>query len=173
MVRAGLGTRGGLERGPRPYAAAVPPASVVAASALAILPIVTQLGWYPDFGFTMLIAWRLLRGDVWPAWWAAPLGFANDLLTGNPIGLSVAIWTAAMLALDLSDRRTMWRDYWIEWALAVALIAASEWAHWRVGALMGARVELSGIAPRIIIAALCFPLVAWLVARLDQWRLGR
>ena len=82
MVRAGLSTRGAIDRGPRPYATAVPPASVVAASALAILPIVAQLGWYPDFGFIMLIAWRLLRSDVWPAWWAAPLGFANDLLTG-------------------------------------------------------------------------------------------
>jgi len=173
MVRAGLGTRGKLERGPRPYATALPPASVVAASALAILPIVTQLGWYPDFGFVMLIAWRLLRGDVWPAWWAAPLGFANDLLTASPIGLSVSLWTAAMLALDLSDRRTMWRDYWVEWALAVALIAVGEWAHWKIAALMGAPTELRSIAPRVIIAALCFPLAAWAVARIDRWRLGR
>ena len=173
MVRAGLSTRGALERGPRPYAVAVPPVSVIAASALAILPIVTQLGWYPDFGFIMLIAWRLLRNDVWPAWWAAPLGFANDLLTGSPIGLSVALWTAAMLALDLSDRRTMWRDYWVEWALAVVLIAVSEWAHWKVAALTGAPIGLWSVVPRIIIAALCFPVAAWLVARLDGWRLGR
>jgi len=173
MVRAGLSTRGALERGPRPYAGAVPPVSVIAASALAILPIVTQLGWYPDFGFIMLIAWRLLRSDVWPAWWAAPLGFANDLLTGSPIGLSVVLWTAAMLALDLSDRRTMWRDYWIEWALAVVLIAISEWAHWKVDALTGAPISLWTVVPRVIIAALCFPVAAWLVARLDGWRLGR
>ena len=173
MVRAGLSTRGAIERGPRPYAAAVPPASVVAASALAILPIVAPLGWFPDFGFIMLIAWRLLRSDVWPAWWGAPLGFANDLLTGNPIGLSVALWTAAMLALDLSDRRTMWRDCWVEWALAVVLIAVSEWAHWRIDALMGARAEPWSIVPRMIIAALCFPFAAWLVARLDRWRLGQ
>jgi rod shape-determining protein MreD len=121
----------------------------------------------------MLIAWRLLRSDVWPAWWAAPLGFANDLLTGGPIGLSVSIWTAAMLLLDLSDRRTMWRDYWVEWALAVALIAAGELAHWRIAALMGAPSELGSIGPRVIITALCFPLAAWVVARLDRWRLGQ
>ena len=28
-----------------------------------------------------------------------------------------------MLVLDLIDRRTMWRDYWIEWMVAVVLIA--------------------------------------------------
>ena len=89
MVRAGLSTRGAIERGPRPYAAAVPPASVVAASALAILPIVTQLGWYPDFGFIMLIAWRLLRSDVWPAWWARAARFRQrpaDRKPDRPVG---------------------------------------------------------------------------------------
>ena len=40
-------------------------------------------GWWPDFGLLMLIAWRLLRADAWPAWWAAPLGFVNDLVTGT------------------------------------------------------------------------------------------
>ena len=30
-----------------------------------------------------------------------------------------------MLALDLIDRRTMWRDYWIEWVLAAVLHRAS------------------------------------------------
>ena len=67
----------------------------------------------------------------------------------------------------------MWRDYWVEWALAIVLIAVSEWAHWRIDALMGARVEPSSIVPRVILAALCFPLAAWIVARLDRWRLGR
>ena len=37
-----------------------------------------------------------------------------------------------MLALDLIDRRTMWRDYWIEWVLAAVLIAIDEWLQWRV-----------------------------------------
>ena len=64
------------------------------ASLLAALPIVSTSGWYPDFGFLVLIAWRLLRADAWPAWWAAPLGLVNDLFTGHPIGLSVALWTA-------------------------------------------------------------------------------
>jgi rod shape-determining protein MreD len=78
-----------------------------------------------------------------------------------------------MLALDLSDRRTMWRDYWVEWALAVVLIAVSEWAHWRVAALMDAPADPWTLVPQVIVAGLCFPFAAWLVARLDRWRLGR
>ncbi len=174
MGRSALNIRGSeIDRGPKRSAAAIPPASVFVGSMLALLPIVTQTGWVPDFGFIMLIAWRLLRGDVWPAWWAAPLGLANDLITGAPIGLSVSLWTAAMLALDLTDRRTMWRDYWIEWVLAIVLIGASELAQWRIAGLMGAQTELRSLGPRMLIAAFCFPLAAWAVARLDRWRLGR
>ncbi len=174
MVRSALKARtGAIDRGPAMGVDAIPPVSVLVGSMLALLPIVTQIGWFPDIGFILLIAWRLLRTDVWPAWWAAPLGLINDLVTGAPIGASVALWTAAMLALELTDRRTMWRDYWIEWALAVLLISASELAHWRIAGLMDAPIDLRSVAPRILIAAFCFPLGAWAVARIDRWRFGR
>ncbi len=52
------------------------------------------------------------------------MGLVNDLFTGFPIGFSVTLWSATMLALDLVDRRTMWRDYWIEWGLAAVLLAS-------------------------------------------------
>ena len=114
MARATLTGRHRIGREPAAYARFVPAVTVVAASLLAALPIVSTSGWYPDFGYMMLISWRLLRADPWPAWWAAPLGLVNDLFTGYPVGFSIALWSATMLALDLIDRRTMWRDYWIE-----------------------------------------------------------
>src|SRR5687768_17405107 len=132
MVRSALGRPNStLERGPKKFARLIPAWSVALASCLAILPIVTEVGWVPEFGFLLLLAWRLLRSDVIPSWWAAPLGLFNDLVSGGPIGLSVAVWTGAMIALDLLDRRTMWRDYWIEWALAALLILLSDLARWR------------------------------------------
>ena len=106
----------------------------------------------------MLISWRLLRADPWPAWWAAPLGLVNDLFTGYPIGFSIALWSATMLALDLIDRRTMWRDYWIEWVLAAVLIAIDEWLQWRVAALAGAALPFARMVPPLIISICVFPL---------------
>ena len=121
---------------------------MVAASLLLALPIVSTSGWYPDFGYLFLLAWRLLRADPWPPWWAAPLGFVNDLFTGNPVGFSIALWSATMLALDLIDRRTMWRDYWIEWGLAALFLALNEWLQWRLAAVVGARPDFRhGSAP--------------------------
>ena len=139
MVRAALSSGRRIGQGPRIGASFVPAASVIAASMLSALPIVSTSGWYPDFGFLVLIGWRLLRSDPWPAWWAAPLGFVNDLIIGAPIGMSVVLWSATMLLLDLIDRRTMWRDYWIEWALGGAAAAAR-----RMVRILGRRPDRSG-----------------------------
>ena len=172
MVRAALDSRR-INQGPLPFAAFVPAASVVLASLLSALPIVSTSGWYPEFGYLVLLGWRLLRSDPWPAWWAAPLGLVNDLFTGQPIGFSVALWSATMLALDLIDRRTMWRDYWIEWILAAVFLFVHDWLEWEVAGLMGAGVPFTAVLPSIAIAILTFPAAAWAVSRLDRWRLGR
>ncbi len=172
MVRSALSSRK-IGRGPVPAAAYVPAASVVFATLLSALPIVAENGWFPDFGFLVLIGWRLRRSDVWPSWWAAPLGLLNDVFCGMPIGLSVTVWTLSMLALDLVDRRTIWRDYWMEWGRAALLILIEETAQWQVAAWMGADVPFTFMLPPIFISIAAFPIAAWLVGALDSWRLGR
>lgn len=173
MVRAALAQNRNIGKGPVAGARYIPAISVMVGSYLCALPIVSMSGWYPDFGFLVLISWRLLRGDAFPAWWAAPLGLFNDLVTGTPVGLSMAVWTAAMLLLDLADRRTMWRDYWLEWALAALLLLGNEAAEWRVAQVMGASLPFSTVFPPLLISILAFPIAGWLVSRIDRWRLGR
>jgi rod shape-determining protein MreD len=173
MVRAALSSPRRIGKGPSPFAAFVPALTVVLASLLAAMPIVTTSGWWPDFGFLIFLSWRLLRSDPWPAWWAAALGFVNDLFSGLPIGFSIALWSATMLALDLIDRRTMWRDSWIEWVLAAVFLAIEKWLQWRLAGVVGAEVPLTMILPPLAISICIFPLCAWLVSRIDARRLGR
>ena len=173
MVRAALAQKRNIGQGPVAGAEYWPAASVALASLFAVLPIISMNGWFPNFGFLVLLAWRLLRADAFPTWWAAPLGLFNDLVLGSPIGLSVAVWTAAMLALDISDRRTQWRGYWLEWAIAGVLLLGQEAAEWRVAQIMGASLPFRSIMPPLLISILAFPIAAWFVARLDRWRLGR
>ena len=172
MVRAALATKR-IGQGPKPLAGYVPAATVVLASLLSALPIMSASGWYPDFGFLALIGWRLLRSDPWPGWWAAPLGLVNDLFTGYPVGFSIALWSATMLALDLIDRRTQWRDYWMEWIVAAVLITIDEWLQWRVAKLAGAAGPFTQLVPPLVISVSVFPAFAWIVWRIDAWRLGR
>lgn len=175
MVRSALQPPpgAGIGSGPRRGVRLIPAISVVAGSLLALLPVVASEGWAPDFGFLMLIGWRLRRADAFPAWWAAPLGFGNDLILGCPIGQSVALWAGAILLLDLTDRRTMWRDYWLEWLLAALLIALGEWFEWRVSAWSGAAMPSRALVAPTILTIIAFPLAAGVVQLLDRWRLGQ
>jgi rod shape-determining protein MreD len=67
----------------------------------------------------------------------------------------------------------MWRDYWIEWVLAGVLIAIDEFLQWRVARAVGAAPDIMRMLPTFIISVCVFPLFAWVVARIDAWRLGR
>ena len=78
-----------------------------------------------------------------------------------------------MLALDLIDRRTMWRDYWIEWILAAAFLFMHDFFEWELASVMNARVPFTAVLPAFVIAVLSFPLAAWIVSRIDRWRLSR
>jgi rod shape-determining protein MreD len=172
VVRSALGRSSRLDRGPRKLARAIPALSVALASLLPLAPVVADVGWFPETGLLLLLAWRLLRSDVIPAWWAAPLGLWNDLVLGLPIGLSVATWTAAMILIDLLDRRTMWRDYWIEWLIAALLLTLADLARRQVDAAMGAPYDLVTIVPPLLIAILTFPIAAFVASALDRWRLN-
>ena len=79
-----------------------------------------------------------------------------------------------MIAMDILDRRTMWRDYWIEWALAALFIGLAELAQWRVAGLLGAPVPFNrSVVPAIIVGVALLPGRRLLAGRLDRWRLGR
>jgi rod shape-determining protein MreD len=151
----------------------VPVVSTLFAALLDALPIVTTTPLIPDFAFLVLLSWRLLRPELWPAWAALPLGLFNDLVSGHPLGQSMAIWTALFLLLELADSRTGWRDYWLDWLFAAVAILAHSFAGWYVARMMGNRTEFVVMLPQYALSVFAYPLVARLVVGLDRWRLAR
>src|SRR3546814_834155 len=125
------------------------------------------------FAFLTLVAWRLLRPEMWSATTALPLGLLNDLLAGHPIGQSMALWTITFLAFDLLDSRVLFRDYWMDWFFAALAILFYVWSGWLIGQLMGSSVAFAVMAPQLGASVLAFPLVARIVLGLDRWRLSR
>ncbi|MFS0735470.1 rod shape-determining protein MreD [Sphingomonas sp. 1P06PA] len=148
----------------------VPIASTLAGSALGALPVIASAPALPPFGLLMMLAWRLLRPELWPAWAGLPLGLADDLLTGQPLGSGMALWTAVFLAVDRIDNRLPWRDYWLDWSIAaVALMVVM------TGQLFAAGLALDMVPtmlPLIAMTILCFPFAARFAASLDRWRLA-
>lgn len=151
----------------------VPIASTVAASALAALPLVVSLPWVPPFGLLMALAWRLLRPEIWGAWMALPLGLADDLLGGAPLGSAAALWTIVFLGLDIADHRMMWRDIWDDWRIAAAAILFCDAGAWALAAFTGGAGPAWTVLPQTVLGALLFPVASGAAARLDRWRLRR
>ena len=157
----------------RPWQLAlVPVASTVAGSAAALLPLIASAPVLPPFGLLILLAWRLLRIELWGAWIALPLGLTDDLLSGAPIGSAMALWTATLLVLDMVDGRLPWRDHWTDWVIASIAVPVCVVGGWLAAGLTGGHGGFGGVAQQIAISILCYPAVVRTVASLDRWRLS-
>jgi rod shape-determining protein MreD len=151
----------------------VPLISTIAACLLALLPIIVSSPVIPDFAFLVLLAWRLLRPEMWSVLTALPLGLFNDLVAGHPLGQSMVLWTVAFLILDIIESRAIYRDYWMDWILAALMILGHTFGDWYIGRLMGSQMSFSLLLPQLIASILVYPVVARLILALDRWRLTR
>ena len=90
---------------------------------VAIVPVVATVPLLPPFGLLMLIAWRLLARFALRPWAAAPLGFFDDLVSGQPLGSSVLLWSVCFVVIELIEVRLVFRDFWQDWMIAAGAIA--------------------------------------------------
>ena len=167
---AGSATEVAIHEARRQY---VPLVSTIVAIALALLPIVTEAPLLPDFGFLMLITWRLLRPEIWTPRTALFLGLLSDLVTGHPLGQGMLLWTSTFLVLDLIDLRLGFRDYWMDWLIAAAALIFLTVGSWYIALLMGSDVRFTVMLPQIGLSIFAYPVAARLVLGLDRWRLMR
>ncbi len=151
----------------------VPIVTTVIACLLGLLPIVVTTPLVPDFAFLVLIAWRLLRPEMWSAITPLSLGLFNDLVAGHPLGQSMALWTITFLAFDLLDSRVLFRDYWMDWFFASLAILFYVFGEWFIARLLGSATEFGVMLPQLGASVLAYPVVARIVLALDRWRLAR
>ena len=150
-------------------ARALPWVTVMGGSLITALPIVATVPILPPFGLLMLLAWRLLARFALRPWAAAPLGAFDDLVSGQPLGSAVLLWSLCFLGIDLVERRLIYRDFWQDWLVAGAAIAFC---------LAGGRVIAVPLAAHVdgamfgqgAAAILLFPLAARAVAWIDRKR---
>ena len=149
----------------------VPVVATMVASTASLLPLVATPPLMPPMGFLMLLAWRLLRPELWPVWIGLPLGFVDDLLSGQPLGTAMSLWTLTLLVLDLMDSYMIWRDHWIDWLVAaIAIIIYILAGYWFSG-FRGSAMDIAALIPQMLLAILIFPAFVRICVRLDRWRL--
>lgn len=151
----------------------VPIITAVVAVLLAAFPLVVTSPLMPNPAFLVLITWRLLRPEIWTPNVALGIGLLHDLVSGNPPGQSMVLWTSIFLAFDLAETRISYKDFWVDWVFATAAIMFESVGAWYIAVLMRAPTDILLLLPQISIAILVYPLLARLLLRLDRWRLAR
>ena len=126
--------------------------------------------WGAGFGFSPGVP---AFGDGRDAGAGLPLGFFDDIYSGQPLGSAVLLWSAAAIVLDLIEARFPWRGFAQDWAAASAIIALYLAAAVGIANLAGAHAGYALILPQLLIALLTYPLVGRLVGAIDRLRLLR
>ncbi len=150
----------------------IPIFSVMAGSMITALPLFTDSPLLPPMGYMMLLAWRLMRPGIWPAWVGLPFGLFDDLYSGQPFGSAALIWSLTMLVIEIVDSRAIWRDHVQDWILAAVAIMLSILGGVALSSLAHRAPDVTVVFPQIVISILIFPLVVRLCARFDNWRLA-
>lgn len=151
---------------------ATPFLTVMLGSAATILPVIAQSPAMPPFGLLVLLAWRLLRPELWRAWIALPLGLFDDMMSGQPIGSAIFLWTVALIGIDVAEQRLLWRDWKHDWLIAaVAILFCQVTGLFFAQIAGGGAIRVALVAPQAILAILLFPFVARQCAWIDRWRL--
>ncbi|MBK5265700.1 MAG: rod shape-determining protein MreD [Alphaproteobacteria bacterium] len=145
--------------------------TVMLGSAITILPLIAVTPTMPPFGLLILLAWRLLRPELWPVWIAVPLGLFDDIISGQPLGSATFLWTVTLIGIEMTSHKLLWRDYWQDW-----LIAALSISFCLLGGFYFARLSTGGgsilvVLPQIALSVLLFPTAVRLCALIDRWRL--
>ena len=147
--------------------------SILLGSLTPWLPVITPAPVLPPFGLMLLLAWRLLRPGLLPLWAGLPFGLFDDLYSGQPFGSAVLLFSLALLAIELIEIRFPWRNFWLDWLTASAILIV----YLVVAAVLSGSaltsMQLAVIAPQLVLSIVLFPVVARLVAQLDRLRLMR
>jgi rod shape-determining protein MreD len=163
-----------INRAPSPLRArSVPYLSIMAGSLLPVLLIADLMPISPFFGFLMLLGWRMVRPGLLPLWAGAPLGAFDDLVSGQPFGSAILLWSLAMIVMEVIETRFPWRGFWQDWFTA-GVIAIIYWFAALI--VSGASVTpemLMAAVPQVLLSVLLYPIIARLVAGLDRFRLAR
>jgi len=127
----------------------------------------------PPLGFIIFLGWRLMRPGLMPMWAGVPLGTFDDLISGQPFGSAILLWSLTMIALEILESRFPWRGFWQDWFTAGFAISFYIMAAMLVS---GAKISIpliSVVFPQVLLSILLYPLIARVIALADRFRLSR
>ena len=161
-----------INRAPSPWVAGgLPWVTVMLASMISFSPVVASAPVVPPLAFTIFLAWRMLRPSLLPVWAGLPLGAFDDLVSGQPLGSGIVLWSAAMLAMEAIDNRFLWRSFLQDWVAAGLLLTAYLVLGAGFAGIAAGYFLPLVIGPQVLISLAIYPLITKVVALFDRIRL--
>lgn len=147
----------------------LPFATVLGGSLLSLPPLGMLTPLLPPFGLLILLSWRLLAPLSIRLWVPPLLGLFDDLVSGQPVGSAMLLWTLAFFLVEAMDARSGVRDFWQSWVIAGVAIAMALAGGRLIATPLGAHVDIM-LSLQIVVSILIFPLIARTVAWVDAKR---
>ena len=147
----------------------IPALTVLAGSSLTLLPMIFTFPILPPFGLMMLLGWRLTRPDALPVWSPLLFGLFDDLVSGQPFGSAMLLWTVSFLVVDLLDQRLVWHDFWQDWLLAAGGIATCLVLGRLIASPIGAHVD-TALLLQTIVSIMLYPVITSMIGWFDRKR---
>lgn len=169
MNAPGLGTAATLAR------RIVPGLTVLLLIVLGALPL--PLPYYADvvpwLPLMAIYYWVVFRPDLMPRTLAFALGLFHDAVLGAPFGLMALVYLLFQAFVLTQRRFLVGKPFWIFWG-GFALIAtpAVALAWLLASALRGALLPPDATAVALALTIVGFPLVAWVLVRMQRWVVG-
>jgi len=142
-------------------------------SILPLFVIADAMPIVPPLGFMIFLSWRLMRPGLMPLWVGVPLGAFDDLVSGQPFGSAIFLWSLTMIALEAIETRFPWRGFWQDWFTAGLGITLYICAAMFVSGAAISPSLWAIIGPQILFSILLYPILARVIARADRFRLSR
>ena len=163
-----------INRAPSPVRAlSVPYLTIMLGSLLPVLLIADVMPLLPSLGFLLLLSWRMVRPGLLPLWAGAPLGAFDDLVSGQPFGSAIMLWSLAMIVIEMIETRFPWRGLWQDWS-TVGAMAVTYWLAALLFSGASLTPEMLAVTlPQALLSVLLYPILARIVAGLDRFRLAR
>jgi len=117
----------------------------------------------PAFGLMAVFYWSVYRPDLLPALAVFALGILQDLISGEPLGITAVIWLGTY-GIVLNQRKIfLGKPFAMSWwGFAMVAVAAGA-ARWLISsALLGHMLDAHRMTTELAATVVLFPLSVWL-----------
>lgn len=151
----------------------IPWLTILLGSLTPLLPIISSLPIVPPLGFVLMLGWRLTRPGLLPLWAGFPIGLFDDLLSGQPMGSGILLFSLALIAVDFIELRFPWTGFRQNWLIAAVLTLLYLIISALISGTLITRALPSILLPQLLLSLIIFPMVSRMIGLLDRFRLMR